>query len=281
MPPSMVQIFNGLFVVMLAIPFSMLWDALRKKGKEPLSPVKQAVGLLLIAISYFIIAHNVKYLGTSGLLAVKWLILLYLIQTLGELCLSPIGLSLVGKLSPKRFASLLYGVFFLSNASGYALAGTLGSILPPTSEKYIEADKRHIDLHAILEGTKKPTGAELFTLAQIKVGKINETLAKENNLDFKTKYTNIVKLNAERDEAKKQGVEFVNKFSAQDTAFTPQEYQLIADKNIVTIKYPKFAGFVIKDLFDFFMVFVVLCGVASGILFALTPLLKKMMHGVR
>jgi POT family proton-dependent oligopeptide transporter len=54
--------------------------------------------------------------------------LLYFIQTCGELCLSPIGLSLVGKLAPKRFASLLYGVFFISNAAGYALAGTLGAI---------------------------------------------------------------------------------------------------------------------------------------------------------
>jgi POT family proton-dependent oligopeptide transporter len=118
MPPSMVQIFNGLFVVILAIPFSILWDKLRAKGKEPISPAKQAIGLALIAVSYYIIANNVKDLGNSGLLAIKWLILLYLIQTCAELCLSPIGLSLVSKLSPKRFSSLLYGVFFLSNASG-------------------------------------------------------------------------------------------------------------------------------------------------------------------
>ncbi|MGZ4090317.1 MAG: peptide MFS transporter, partial [Bacteroidia bacterium] len=99
MPPSMVQIFNGLFVVAFAVPFSMLWDKLRSKGREPISPMKQAFGLALIAISYFIIAHNVKDLGNNGLLAIKWLILLYLIQTCAELCLSPIGLSLVGKLA--------------------------------------------------------------------------------------------------------------------------------------------------------------------------------------
>lgn len=108
MPPSMVQIFNGLFVVLLALPFSLLWDKLRAKGKEPVSPLKQAIGLALIALSYFIIAYNVKDLGNSGLLAIKWLILLYLIQTMGELCLSPIGLSLVGKLAPKRFSSIIW-----------------------------------------------------------------------------------------------------------------------------------------------------------------------------
>ena len=217
MPPSMVQIFNGLFVVAFAVPFSMLWDYLRSKDREPISPVKQAVGLALIALSYFIIAYNVKDLGNSGLLAIKWLILLYLIQTCAELCLSPIGLSLVGKLSPKRFSSLLYGVFFLSNASGYALAGTLGSILPATGDKFKKAQELGIDLQAVLDKKIVPTAQQLKTLAD----------------------------------------------------------------NQITDHYPNFAGFEIHNLFEFFMVFVVLTGLAAIILMALTPKLKKMMHGVR
>jgi len=217
MPPSMVQIFNGLFVVILAVPFSALWDSLRSRGKEPISPFKQAVGLLLIALSYFIIANNVKDLGNSGLLAVKWLILLYLIQTMGELCLSPIGLSLVGKLSPKRFASLLYGVFFISNAAGYALAGTLGSILPATGDKFAKAKELGMDLQAILDKTVTPTADQI---------------------------------------------------------------KLLAD-NQIAMEYPVFAGFQITNLYEFFMVFVVLCGLAAIILAGLTPVLRKMMHGVK
>ena len=217
MPPSMVQIFNGLFVVAFAVPFSMLWDYLRSKDREPISPVKQAIGLGLIALSYFIIAYNVKDLGNNGLLAIKWLILLYLIQTCAELCLSPIGLSLVGKLSPKRFSSLLYGVFFLSNASGYALAGTLGSILPATGDKFNKAKELGIDLQAVLD--KKIT------------------------------------------------------LSVDQLA--------ILEKNQISPNNPVFAGFEIHNLFEFFMVFVILCGLAAVILMALTPKLKKMMHGVR
>ncbi len=216
-PPSMVQIFNGLFVVILAVPFSMLWDYLRKKSAEPISPMKQSIGLALIALSYFIIANNVKGLGNSGLLGVKWLILLYLIQTCGELCLSPIGLSLVAKLSPKRFASLLYGVFFLSNASGYALAGTLGSILPPTGDKFAKAQTLGIDLQGVLDKTITPT------MEQLELLKTNQ----------------------------------------------------------ITATYPVFAGVTIHNLYEFFMVFVVLCGVASIVLFMITPMLKKMMHGIR
>ncbi|WP_264566475.1 peptide MFS transporter [Flavobacterium sp. N3904] len=217
MPASMVQIFNGLFVVALAVPFSMLWDKLRANDKEPISPVKLALGLLLITVSFFMIATQVKDLGTSGLLAIKWLILLYLLNTCAELCLSPIGLSLVGKLSPKRFSSLLYGVFFLSNASGYALAGTLGSILPATGDKFNKAKELGIDLQAVLD--KKIT-------------------------------------------------------------LTTEQIQLL-DTNQIMDHNPIFAGFEIHNLFEFFMVFVILTGLAALILFALTPFLKKMMHGVR
>ena len=217
MPASMVQIFNGLFVFSFALPFSLLWDKLRVAGKEPISPVKQAIGLALIALSYLILAYNVKDLGNSGLLGIKWLILMYLIQTFAELCLSPIGLSLVGKLSPKRFASLLFGVFFLSNAAGYALAGTLGSIIPATGDKFLKAKELGIDLQPILDKTVTPTAAQLQLLTTNQIDAAN----------------------------------------------------------------PSFAGFEIHNLFEFFMVFVVLTGLAALLLFLLTPLLKKMMHGVR
>lgn len=256
MPPSMVQIFNGIFVVAFALPFSILWDKLRSAGREPISPFKQAIGLLLIAVSYFIIAHNVKDLGNHGLLAVKWLILLYLIQTFGELCLSPIGLSLVGKLAPKRFSSLLYGVFFLSNASGYALAGTLGSILPPTSEQYIAAEKVDIDLKGILDGKIDPSGEQLYLLAKSKSATIHTEIADQYHLDLKSMLKD------------------------DKVTPTPEQYQLIKEHKIISTSYPKFAGFVIHDLFEFFMVFVVLCGIASVLLFAISPKLKTMMHGI-
>ncbi len=217
MPASMVQIFNGLFVVAFAVPFSMLWERLNKAGKEPTSPFKQAIGLLLVAVSYFIIAYNVKDLGNSGLLAIKWLILLYLIQTAAELCLSPIGLSLVGKLAPKRFASLLYGVFFLSNASGYALAGTLGALIPATGDKFKKAQDLGINLQDVLDKKIIPTADQIAILNKAQLPTSN----------------------------------------------------------------PVFVGFEIHNLFEFFMVFVVLCGIASVILFALTPFLKKMMNGIK
>lgn len=217
MPPSMVQNFNGLFVIIFAIPFSAIWLWMNRKGIEPISPVKQAMGLALIAIGYLIIALAVKDLGTAGKLGVIWLIILYLLHTWGELCLSPIGLSLVAKLAPRRFASLLMGVWFLGNAAGYALTGTLGALLPPTGDKYEAASKQGIDLAGILNHTSQP--------------------------------------------------------SVQQLAFL--------NENKIPTEYPVFAGFTITNLFEFFMVFVILCGAAAVVLYALTPVLRKMMHGVR
>jgi POT family proton-dependent oligopeptide transporter len=130
MPPSLVQNANSLFIIIFAFPFSWLWLKLNQKKMEPTSPFKQGIGLLLIALGYLIIAFAVKDIGNNDKIAVMWLVVLYLLHTLGELCLSPIGLSLVAKLAPMRFSSLLMGVWFLANAAGYALTGTLGALLP-------------------------------------------------------------------------------------------------------------------------------------------------------
>jgi len=217
MPPSLVQNFNAIFIVIFAFPFSWMWVQLSKKGKEPISPVKQSIGLLLLAAGYFVIAMRVKSLGMTEKMGVGWLIILYLLHTLGELCLSPIGLSLVSKLSPQRFSSLLFGVFFLSNAAGYALAGTLGALIPNTTDKFVAASSHGIDLQAVLDKRVVPTSEQMSFLQTAKI----------------------------------------------------------------SIENPHFAGFTIHNLFEFFMVFVVLSGVASVILFLLSGTLKKMMHGVR
>jgi len=217
MPPSMVQNFNSFFVIAFALPFSAMWIWLNRRKAEPISPVKQAIGLALIALGYLIIATQVKGLGTTGKIGIIWLIILYLLHTWGELCLSPIGLSLVAKLAPRRFASLLMGVWFLSNAAGYALTGTLGALLPPTGDKYAKAAEQGINLESVLKGT---------------------------------------------------------------ATLSPEQSAYLTENKIAS-SYSSFAGFQITNLFEFFMVFVILCGAAAIILYALTPMLKRMMHGVR
>ena len=130
MPASWFQSFNALFVVLLAPLFSIMWLKLGDKGKEPASPTKQAIGLFLLSLGYLLIAFGVKDVQAGTKVSMLWLVGLYFIHTMGELSLSPIGLSMVNKLSPVRFASLLMGVWYLSMASANKLAGALSTLYP-------------------------------------------------------------------------------------------------------------------------------------------------------
>ncbi len=178
MPASWFQSFNPLFVVVLAYIMPGVWSFLNKRGMEPSSPTKQAIGLLLLSLGYLFICFGVKDAAPGVKVSMVWLTGLYFIHTMGEIALSPIGLSMVNKLSPLRFASLMMGLWYLSTATANKFAGMLSGLYPEE-------------------------------------GKMKSIL-----------------------------------------------------------------GFQITTLYDFFMVFVVMSGVAALILFLLSKKLQKMMHGV-
>lgn len=187
MPASYFQSINPLAIIALAPIFSILWINLGKRNLEPASPRKMAYGLLLLCLGYIVIAMAVKGVNSSVKISMWWLFALYILHTMGELCLSPIGLSMVSKLAPLRFSSLLMGTWFLANAAANKLAGTLSALIPPGAGE------------------------------------------------------------------------------AADKAAAPSAIM----------------GFQINTLYDFFMVFIVMTGVASAILFVLSGTLLKMMRGIR
>jgi len=185
MPASYFQSVNPLAVIALAPLFTIIWGFLYARKLEPSSPKKMAIGLGLVALGYIVIAIAVKGLGVEDKVSMWWLIALYIIHTMGELCLSPIGLSMVSKLAPLRLSSLMMGTWFLANAAANKFAGTLSALIPPT---------------AGAEATTEP------------------------------------------------------------------------------IVYPSFLGFQITNLYEFFMLFIIMTGIAAGILFVLSSWLQKMMH---
>lgn len=130
MPASWIQSFNPFFVVILAAVMPGVWSALGKRGMEPASPTKQAIGLLLLSLGYLVICFGVKDVQPGVKVSLLWLTGLYFIHTMGEICLSPIGLSMVNKLTPVRFASLMMGIWYLSTATANKFAGTLGGLYP-------------------------------------------------------------------------------------------------------------------------------------------------------
>lgn len=129
-PASWFQSVNPFVIVTFAPIMSWLWTKLG--DKQPSSPTKMAIGLLLVSIGYIVIAFGVKGVDATTRVSMIWLTSLYFIHTIGELCLSPIGLSMVSKLSPLRFSSLLMGTWFLANALANKFAGNLSSLLPTT-----------------------------------------------------------------------------------------------------------------------------------------------------
>ena len=134
MPTTWFQSINPIVVVAFAPIMATLWETLAKHKMEPASPVKQAIGLLLLAVGYAIIAFGTNGLADGQKASMWWLFALYFIHTIGELSLSPIGLSMVNKLSPIHLASLLMGVWFMSNAASNILAGKLATLLPTAEQ---------------------------------------------------------------------------------------------------------------------------------------------------
>lgn len=127
-PSSFFQSLNSTFVVAFAPIFAWLWLKLGKY--EPGSPAKMALGLFLLALGYLWIAFGVHNVASGVKVSMIWLTGMYALHTCGELCLSPIGLSLVNKLAPIKFASLLMAVWFTANAFANKFAGVLSGLYP-------------------------------------------------------------------------------------------------------------------------------------------------------
>jgi proton-dependent oligopeptide transporter, POT family len=131
-PASWFQSLNSIFVVSFAPFFAWLWIKLGKR--EPSSPTKMAFGLLFLSLGYLWIAFGVNNVTPGIKVSMVWLTGMYALHTCGELCLSPIGLSLVNKLAPFKFASLLMAVWFLANAAANKLAGVLSALYPESGK---------------------------------------------------------------------------------------------------------------------------------------------------
>ncbi len=120
------QFFNPFFIILLGIPFSWLWVWLDKRRMEPSSPVKFSLGLLQIGLGFFMLYIGAKQAADGNKCSMIWILLSYMIQTTGELCLSPVGLSTVTKLAPTRLVGMFMGVWFLSAALANVFGGIVG-----------------------------------------------------------------------------------------------------------------------------------------------------------
>ena len=123
-PASMFQSLNAGFIFTIAPLFAMLWIALAKRNMEPSTPIKFSIGIILVGLGFLALVYGMG--SSEGLqTGVFWIILIYLLHTLGELCLSPVGLSSVTKLSPQRIVGFMMGMWFFASAAGNYVAGLI------------------------------------------------------------------------------------------------------------------------------------------------------------
>jgi len=124
-PASATTSINSAFIMVLAPLMSALWGALAKKGREPPASGKMVLGLVFLALCYVVMVFAVRVTGGHDA-SLMWLVGCYFFMTVGELCLSPVGLSLVSKLAPARIGGMLMGVWFLTLMLGFKLGGWVG-----------------------------------------------------------------------------------------------------------------------------------------------------------
>ena len=121
------QAANPIFILVFGLGFTALWGFLAARGWEPSTPVKFALGLLQLGLGFGALWYGAHLADSRGMVGISWLLLGYLLHTTGELCLSPVGLSMVTVLSPKRIVSTVMGAWFLAMAFSNYLAGVIAT----------------------------------------------------------------------------------------------------------------------------------------------------------
>ena len=125
-PASMFQSLNAGFIFTIAPLFAMLWIALAKRNMEPSTPIKFSIGIIFVGLGFLALVYGMR--SSEGLqTGIFWIILIYLLHTIGELCLSPVGLSSVTKLSPQRIVGFMMGMWFFASAAGNYVAGLIAT----------------------------------------------------------------------------------------------------------------------------------------------------------
>jgi POT family proton-dependent oligopeptide transporter len=133
-PTTWFQSINPVFIMTFGPLFAAMWGWLALRGREPSAPVKFGISLFLMSLGFLCMVFAAQQSETMGKASVLWIVASYLLQTWAELCLSPVGLSMVNRLAPARFATLIMGIWYLSNAVANKLAGFIGGFAETLGE---------------------------------------------------------------------------------------------------------------------------------------------------
>lgn len=322
-PTSLFQSVNPLFIIIFASPFTVLWLWLASKEKEPSTPIKFAWGILLLSLGFLILAIaplfvaqtslNIEQGGISWLIQaaavpMSILIISYLLQTLGELCLSPIGLSIVTKLASPRIVGMVLGAWFLSSAMAHHLAGFIAKA---TAEQQTSIEVMHDtftaqipknaisinpeEFHKTYKGALSTGFNRGFDVIQQQGNSLQSTatsddfntsvivdsiLAVCNTQHLNAHISNDSLFRASLHNAVVKGIEHMKESGTHAVTYAVNKDYIdtqAADEYSITTRYS------LSNLLQYAKVFLVvglIALAASLLLFLLSPIIKRMMHGV-
>jgi POT family proton-dependent oligopeptide transporter len=307
-PASFFQSINPIFIVMFAPLFSVLWSTLAKKNREPSSPMKMVWGLAILALGYVLIAFSVKGIGMEEKISMFFLVGMYFLHTCGELAISPVGLSVVNKLSPRRFASIMMAVFFLSSVVGNLAAGLFSGFIPqPELAKVIMVEDSSDDASenalenavALLNKSGNPLEPAVLKAYEdgydgrrfsrrTSIGRAEEITARESK--FLQGIYNGKQITfgiTEQTEERKPGVMINTDILGEyhDNKDVMVRTLIVDDVHVASLVFKNASntlfGFEISTLYAFFLIFIIMSGSTSVLLLILHKRVEKLMHGIR
>lgn len=293
-PASWYQSINPLAILLFAPFFSWLWVWLNKRKINPPTPMKFALGLYLLGLAFLaMVAASFRSKG-GELAGPHWLLITYVVYTWGELCLSPVGLSMVTKLTPLRLQSLMMGVWFLS----FALANTFGGLIAAFSTK-MDTSRHVVEMKAeeLYADVKIDARSKELVVLMLKKDKQAAQPIKQPQIELRgdlkpeegdsTNATVVLKAKPQTGEKEGESSRFV--IPLKDLPANVNDVEQIHGKVHAKWKDEEASGEIVHDHFTFvypglagFYLMLVVFPLAGGLLITLlTPMLKKMMHGVQ
>jgi POT family proton-dependent oligopeptide transporter len=290
------QSFNPLFIMALAPIFSWIWITLAKKNKEPAAPYKFGFGLLLLGLGFLALQLGGAS-SSAGMVPAIFMVLLYLLHTIGELALSPVGLSLVTKLSPKQMVGFLMGIWFLSSSIAHQGGKHIAKLTTVNEKTIVESsafqtsklDKNFINLLSkdefksqLEEGSVESVMIDSSFLSQLNTLTKGDTNYYVSQITVNEFITEAKKFSGTKEAKmmKKATVSFISTEQIVDTVETADELNEIMDKSpankvVSVVKNESLnKGLAVFGLLGWVAI---ACGI---LLFALGNPIKKWMHGI-
>ena len=197
-PASWFQSLNPVFIIILAPMVASMWPMLAKHHCNPPLIIKFALGLIMLALGFLILAAGARLVSDDTQVWPTWLIITYLVHTLGELCLSPVGLSTVSKLSPKRLVGQMMGIWFLASSLGNLIAGLVAG--------HISAEPQEKEPVAIIESADHGERLASTDAAQIAQNNITEKQNLKELLDQEREMDQIILRNSPAQNEESSGI---------------------------------------------------------------------------